>query len=89
MTARATSIGPAASPAIENAWLSADAAGSGPIDDVLGHSITYRIAVGPRAGQKLLTLLVQRFGGDGCYRRRDIHSALQMEFSIDTGWPRA
>lgn len=33
---------------IENAWLSADATGSVPLDDLLGHSITYRIAVGPR-----------------------------------------
>lgn len=29
---------------------------AGPLDDLLGHSITYRIAVGPRAGQKLFTL---------------------------------
>jgi Putative transposase len=28
----------------------------GPLDDLIGHSITYRIAVGPRAGQKLFTL---------------------------------
>jgi len=28
----------------------------GPLDDLLGHSITYRIAVGPRAGQELFTL---------------------------------
>jgi ribosomal protein S27E len=39
----------------ENAWL-ADAAGAGPLDDLIGHSITYRIAVGARAGQKLFTL---------------------------------
>ena len=31
-------------------------AGDGPLDDLLAHSITYRIAVGPRAGQKLFTL---------------------------------
>ena len=29
---------------------------SGSLDDLIGHSITYRIAVGPRAGQKLFTL---------------------------------
>jgi hypothetical protein len=39
----------------ENAWLSADTE-AGPLDDLLGHSITYRIAMGPRAGQKLFTL---------------------------------
>jgi hypothetical protein len=40
---------------IENAWLAADTE-AGPLDDLLGRSITYRIAVGPRAGQKLFTL---------------------------------
>jgi hypothetical protein len=40
---------------IENAWLSAGAE-PGPLDDLIGHAITYRIAVGPRAGQKLFTL---------------------------------
>jgi hypothetical protein len=40
---------------MENAWLSGDGA-VGPLDDLLGSSITYRIAVGPRAGQKLFTL---------------------------------
>jgi len=34
---------------LENGWL-ATAAEAGPLDDLLGHSITYRIAVGPRAG---------------------------------------
>ena len=40
---------------IENAWLSAGAE-PGPLDDLIEHSITYRIATGPRAGQKLFTL---------------------------------
>jgi hypothetical protein len=40
---------------IENAWLSSGAE-PGPLDDLLGHSITYRIAVGSRVGQKLFTL---------------------------------
>jgi hypothetical protein len=40
---------------IENAWLTWDGEG-GALDDLLGHSITYRIAVGPRAGQRLFTL---------------------------------
>ena len=29
---------------------------AGPFDELLGHSITYRIAVGPHAGRKLFTL---------------------------------
>jgi len=40
---------------IENARLAADSE-AGPLDDLIGHSITYRIAVGPRTGQQLFTL---------------------------------
>jgi len=40
---------------MENAWLATQGDG-GPLDDLIGRSITYRIAVGPRAGQKLFTL---------------------------------
>ncbi len=39
---------------IESAWLAEEGEG-GPLDDLLGHSIMYRIAVGPRVGQKLFT----------------------------------
>jgi hypothetical protein len=42
---------------MENAWLAGDGEAD-PLDDLIGHSITYRIAVGPRAGQKLFTLSV-------------------------------
>jgi len=40
---------------MENAWLAMQGE-SGPLDDLIGHSTTYRIAVGPRTGQKLFTL---------------------------------
>jgi Putative transposase len=40
---------------VEKAWLASEDE-AGPLDDLIGHSITYRIAVGPRAGQKLFTL---------------------------------
>ncbi|MFN5158651.1 MAG: transposase [Betaproteobacteria bacterium] len=40
----------------ESAWLSGDTAEAGALDDLIGHSITDRIAVGPRAGQKVFTL---------------------------------
>ena len=40
---------------MENAWRAGDGP-RGPLDDLIGHSITYRVAVGPRAGQKLFTL---------------------------------
>ena len=40
----------------ENACWSGDMAQAGSLDDLIGYSITYRIAVGPRAGQKVFTL---------------------------------
>ena len=40
---------------MENGWLATQGEG-GPLDDLIGHSITYRIAVGARTGQKLFTL---------------------------------
>ena len=40
----------------ETAWLSGDSDDPGPMDPLLGHSITYRIAVGPHAGRKVFTL---------------------------------
>jgi len=42
--------------AIENAYLAFDPGEEAPIDALLGHSITYRIATGPREGQKVFTL---------------------------------
>lgn len=36
----------------ESAWLSGDPGEAATLDDLIGHSITYRIAVGPRAGRK-------------------------------------
>ena len=40
----------------ENAWLSSDPSLADPLDDLIGSSITYRIAVGPRTGKKVFTL---------------------------------
>jgi hypothetical protein len=40
----------------ESSFLELDPAAGGPIDDLLGHSITYRVAMGPRAGQKVFSL---------------------------------
>ena len=39
---------------LENAWLAADSE-AGPLNDLIGQSITYRIAVATRAGQKRFT----------------------------------
>ncbi len=40
----------------ENSYLSGDAVEGGPLDQLLGHSITYRIAVGPHQGRKVFTV---------------------------------
>lgn len=40
----------------ESSYLDFAAEAGGPMDDLLGHSITYRVAVGPRAGQKVFSL---------------------------------
>ena len=40
----------------ENSFLAGDAVDEDPMDQLLGHSITYRIAVGPQAGRKVFTL---------------------------------
>ncbi len=40
----------------ENSYLTTDAVSEDPMDQLLGHSITYRIAVGPQAGRKVFTL---------------------------------
>ena len=42
-------------PAMPRAVISSSTA-DGPMDDLLGHSITYRVAVRPRAGQKVFSL---------------------------------
>jgi hypothetical protein len=49
----------------ENAWLRGDPAQAGALDDLVGHSITFRIAVGPRAGQKVFTLQTVPAQGEG------------------------
>ncbi len=40
----------------ENSWLAGDDIDDDPMSSVLGHSITYRIAVGPNAGRRVMTL---------------------------------
>ena len=40
----------------ESAWLSGDPGEAGALDDLIGHLLTYRIAVCPRAGLKVFTL---------------------------------
>ncbi len=40
----------------ENSWLAGEDLDQDPMSNVVGHSITYRIAVGPNAGRKVMTL---------------------------------
>ncbi len=40
----------------ENSYLTSDTVDEDPMNQLLGHSITYRIAVGPQAGRKVFTL---------------------------------
>lgn len=40
---------------IESAYLAFDPGEETPINALLGHSITYRIAIGPREGQRVFT----------------------------------
>ena len=42
----------------ENSYLTTDAVPEDPMNQLLGHSITYRIAVGPQAGRKVFTLQI-------------------------------
>ena len=41
---------------MENAYLAFDSTEEAPINGLIGHSITYRVATDPREGQKVLTL---------------------------------
>jgi ribosomal protein S27E len=70
---------------MENAWLATHGEG-GPLDDLIGHSITYRIAVGPRAGQKLFTLQTVPARGEESEQQGDGRGAANVGgFSLHAG----
>ena len=69
---------------MENAWLVTQVA-EGPLDDLIGHSITYRIAVGPRAGQKLFTLQTVAAWQDECQQGDHRGAARAGGFSLHAG----
>jgi hypothetical protein len=67
----------------ESAWLEFDAEQASPMDELAGHSITYRIAVGPNQGRKAFTLqTLPAWDNDG-----DGHSDLATAagFSLHAG----
>jgi Putative transposase/Transposase zinc-binding domain len=66
---------------IENAYLAFDPGEEAPINALLGHSITYRIATGPREGQKVFTL--QTLPAEPAGPRREV--AESSGFSLHAG----
>lgn len=64
-----------------NAYLAFDPSEEAPINSLLGHSITYRIATGPREGQKVFTL--QTLPADPEASRPDV--AESSGFSLHAG----
>ena len=70
---------------VENAWLATRGEG-GPLDDLIGHSITYWIAVGPRTGQKLFTLQAVPARAEEAEQQGDHRSAANAGgFSLHAG----
>jgi len=66
---------------IENAYLAFDPGEEAPINSLLGASITYRIATGPREGQKVFTL--QTLPAEADEPRREV--AESSGFSLHAG----
>jgi len=52
----------------DSAWLSGEPVQAGSLDALIGHCIIWRIAVGPRAGQKVLTLQTMAAQDEGEWR---------------------
>jgi len=70
----------------DNSFLAFDPAAGGAMDDLLGHSITYRVAVGPRTGQKVFTLQTvpaqpdeEQRKGVAQYAGFSLHAAIGIE----------
>ena len=66
----------------ESAWLSGEPVQAGSLDELLGHCITWRIAAGPRAGQKVFTLQTVAARDEGEGRSR---AAQAGGFSLHAG----
>lgn len=70
---------------MESAWLG-DAVKAGPMDDLIGHSITYRVAAGPRAGQRVFTLQAVAPGEDADHQQGHLGNAARAAgFSLHAG----
>jgi len=74
---------------IENAYLAFDPAEEPPIHALLGASITYRIATGPREGQKVFTLQTLPAEAEGPRREVAESSGFSLHAGIAaTAWQR-
>jgi len=67
----------------ESAWLEFDAEQASPMDELAGHSITYRIAIGPNQGRKAFTLQTLPSREEDGDERRDLATA--AGFSLHAG----
>ena len=65
----------------ENSYLVGDVLEAGPMDQLLGSSITYRIAVGPQQGRKVFTLQTL----PGCEEACDAGGGKVAGFSLHAG----
>lgn len=69
----------------ESSYLELDPDSARPMDDLLGHSIIYRVAVGPRAGQKVFSLQTlpvraeELRRGVGQYAGFSLHAGIGVE----------
>ncbi len=66
---------------MENSYLTLESRDDTAMDDLLGHSVTYRIAVGPHQGQKAFTLQTLAPRGDN----EDPRLAKAAGFSLHCG----
>lgn len=67
----------------ENAYLQLELDNEDPMHTLHGHSITYRVAVGPRQGRKVLTLQAQPPGSQPSYHNHQV--AKEAGFSLHAG----
>ena len=67
---------------VENNYLQLEAPDESAIDDLLGYSVSYRIAVGPNAGRKAFTLQTIPAPEDG---KEDGRLARASGFSLHAG----
>jgi len=67
--------------AVESSYLAGDAVDDDPMSQLCGHSITYRIGVGPQAGRKVFTLQTLPACDESIAQLRDLEAADVMPAS--------